>query len=103
MQRGSHQAEVSCNKKQFAAIGFVLPKKEYRITVPALGMQATTEGAIDMKLDMTQIQDGFPGNEHAYSTTRIADDIVQLFARSGVSYTPCISGCPEGTDSSDCS
>ena len=56
----------------------------------ALGMQATTEGALDMKLDMTQIQDGFPGNEHAYSAVPIADDIVQLFARSGVSYTPTL-------------
>jgi Tol biopolymer transport system component len=56
----------------------------------ALGVQATTEGALDMKLDMTQIQDGFPGNEHAYSTAPIADDIVQLFARSGVSYTPTL-------------
>jgi Tol biopolymer transport system component len=56
----------------------------------ALGMQATTEGALDMKLDMTQIQDGFPGNEHAFSTAPIADDIVQLFAHSGVSYTPTL-------------
>jgi hypothetical protein len=45
---------------------------------------------LDMKLDMTQIQDGFPGNEHAYSAVPIADDIVQLFARSGVSYTPTL-------------
>jgi hypothetical protein len=55
-----------------------------------LHIQATTEGALDMKLDMTQIQDGFPGNEHAYSAVPIADDIVQLFARSGVSYTPTL-------------
>jgi Tol biopolymer transport system component len=55
-----------------------------------LGMQATTEGALDMKLDMTQIQDGFPGNEHAYSAAPLADDIIQLFVRSGVSYTPTL-------------
>jgi hypothetical protein len=53
-------------------------------------MQTTTEGALDMKLHMTQIQDGFPGNEHAYSAVPIADDIVQLFVRSGVSYTPTL-------------
>lgn len=52
-----------------------------------LHMLTTTEGAMDMKLDMTQIQDGFSGNEHAYSAVPIADDIVQLFAKSGVSYT----------------
>ncbi len=56
----------------------------------ALNVQATTEGALDMKLDMTQIQDGFPGNEHAFSAVPIADDIVQLFARAGVSYTPTL-------------
>ena len=56
----------------------------------SLGMLTTTEGAMDMKLDMTQIQDGFPGNEHAYSAVPIADDIVQLFARTGVSYTPTL-------------
>jgi hypothetical protein len=55
-----------------------------------LGLLTTTEGALDMKLDMTQIQDGIPGNEHAYSAVPIADDIVQLFARSGVSYTPTL-------------
>jgi len=53
-------------------------------------MLTTTEGALDMKLDMTQIQDGIPGNEHSYTAAPIADDIVQLFARSGVSYTPTL-------------
>ena len=64
-----------------------------------LNLHTTTEGALDMKLDMTQIQDGFPGNEHAYSAVPIADDIVQLFARSGVSYTPTLqisNGGPAG-------
>jgi imidazolonepropionase-like amidohydrolase len=55
-----------------------------------LHLLATTEGALDMKLDMTQIQDGFPGNEHAYSAVPLGDDIVQLFAQSGVSYTPTL-------------
>ncbi len=55
-----------------------------------LDLLTTTEGALDMKLDMTQIQDGFSGNEHAYTAVPIADDIVQLFARTGVSYTPTL-------------
>jgi Tol biopolymer transport system component len=55
-----------------------------------LHLHTTTEGALDMKLDMTQVQDGFAGNEHAYSAAPIADDIVQLFARSGTSYTPTL-------------
>ncbi len=55
-----------------------------------LHLLTTTEGALDMKLDMTQIQDGFPGNEHALTATPLADDMVQLVARSGVSYTPTL-------------
>jgi imidazolonepropionase-like amidohydrolase/Tol biopolymer transport system component len=55
-----------------------------------LDLLTTTEGALDMKLDMTQIQDGFSGNEHAYTAVPIADDIVQLFTRTGVSYTPTL-------------
>jgi hypothetical protein len=65
----------------------------------SLHLHATTEGALDMKLDMTQIQDGFPGNEHSYSAVPLADDIVQLFARSGTSYTPTLqigNGGPPG-------
>jgi Tol biopolymer transport system component len=65
----------------------------------ALHLHTTTEGALDMKLDMTQIQDGFPGNEHAFSAAPITGDIVQLFARSGTSYTPTLqigNGGPPG-------
>ncbi len=65
----------------------------------ALNLNTTTEGALDMKLDMTQIQDGFPGNEHAYSAAPIADDIIQFFAKSEVSYTPTLqisNGGPAG-------
>lgn len=56
----------------------------------ALGMLTTTEGALDMKLDMTQIQDGFAGDEHAFSAIPLGDDIVQLLVHSGVSYTPTL-------------
>jgi len=56
----------------------------------ALHLHTTTEGALDMKLDMTQIQDGFPGNEHSFSAAPISDDIVRLFVRAGTSYTPTL-------------
>ncbi len=55
-----------------------------------LGLLPTCEGALDMKMDMTQIQDGFPGNEHAMAAVPLYDDIIQLFARTGVSYTPTL-------------
>jgi Tol biopolymer transport system component len=51
-----------------------------------LGLMPTTEGALDMKLDLTQVQDGFSGNEHSLSAVPLFKDVVQLFAQSRVSY-----------------
>ena len=50
------------------------------------GLYVTTEGANSDKLDLTQIQDGVSGSEHALQATPLYDDMVQLVARSGVSY-----------------
>lgn len=52
-----------------------------------LGLQPTTEGALDMKLDLTQIIDGFAGNEHALTAAPLYKDIIQLLAQTRVSYT----------------
>jgi Tol biopolymer transport system component len=52
-----------------------------------LGMMPTTEGALDFKLDLTHALDGFAGNEHALPNVPLYDDVVQLFARSGIGYT----------------
>ncbi len=51
-----------------------------------LGLMPTTEGAIDMKLDLTQVLDGYSGNEHSLSAVPLYRDVVQLFAQSKVSY-----------------
>jgi len=51
-----------------------------------LGLMPTTEGAVDMKLDLTQVQDGYSGNEHSLSAVPLYKDVVQLFAQSKVSY-----------------
>jgi Tol biopolymer transport system component len=50
------------------------------------GLRVTSEGADSDKLDLTQIQDGISGSEHALAATPLYDDVVQLLARSGVSY-----------------
>ena len=52
-----------------------------------LGLQPTTEGALDMKLDLTQIMDGFPGSEHALTAAPLYRDVVELLAQTRVSYT----------------
>ncbi|HEY1563023.1 MAG TPA: amidohydrolase family protein [Caulobacteraceae bacterium] len=46
----------------------------------------TTEGAVDMKLDLTQIIDGMSGNEHSLSAVPLYRDVIQLLAQSRVSY-----------------
>ena len=53
-------------------------------------MMPTTEGAIDLKLDLTHAIDGFSGNEHSLPVVPLADDVVELFARTGISYTPTL-------------
>ena len=55
-----------------------------------LKLMPTTEGALDMKLDMTHAIDGFSGNEHNFPVVDLYADAVQLTARSGMSYTPTL-------------
>lgn len=66
-----------------------------------LGMLATTEGNNDSKLDITHAIDGFGGNEHYPAMFPLRNDIVELFARSGIAYTPTLlltSGGPAADD-----
>ena len=50
------------------------------------GLRVTTEGANSDKLDLTQVEDGVSGSEHALQATPLYNDVVQLMARSHVSY-----------------
>ena len=53
-----------------------------------LGVMPTTEGALDMKLDLSHAIDGFSGNEHSMPITPLFQDVVQFWSRSGIFYTP---------------
>ena len=55
-----------------------------------LGLMPTTEGALDMKLDLTHAMDGFTGNEHNFPLLSLQRDVVQLVARSGMASTPTL-------------
>jgi Tol biopolymer transport system component len=55
-----------------------------------LEMMPTTEGALDLKLDLTHLLDGFSGNEHSLPIVPLYKDVVELVARSGISYTPTL-------------
>ena len=53
------------------------------------GILATTEGGADAKEDLTHALDGYSGNEHAFPFP-LHNDVVQLYARSGIAYTPTL-------------
>lgn len=53
-----------------------------------VGVMPTTEGGLDMKLDLTHAIDGFSGNEHSMPITPLFKDVVEFWARSGIFYTP---------------
>ncbi len=66
-----------------------------------LEMMPTTEGALDLKLDLTHVIDGFHGNEHTLPITPLYNDVLQLFANSGIAETPTLIvnyGGPFGED-----
>ena len=53
-------------------------------------LSPTTEGALDMKLDLTQMADGYSGHEHSLPLIPIYDDVAQYVARTKTYYTPTI-------------
>lgn len=50
----------------------------------------TTEGALDLKLNLTQMADGYSGHEHSLPIVPIYDDVAQYVARTRTYYTPTI-------------
>jgi len=55
-----------------------------------LELLPTTEGALDLKLDLTQIIDGYPGHEHTFPVYPLYDDVIGLTAQSKSAYTPTL-------------
>ncbi len=55
-----------------------------------LEMMPTTEGALDLKLDLTHVIDGFHGNEHTLPITPLYNDVLQMFSKSGIAETPTL-------------
>lgn len=53
-------------------------------------LMPTTEGSLDMKLNMTQLIDGYPGQEHNYPISPVYSDVIQTTAESQMAYTPTL-------------
>jgi len=68
-------------------------RKQRQWTVMACKKEAimpTTEGGLDMKLNLTHAIDGYSGNEHSLPITPLFDDTVQFWSKSGIFYTPTL-------------
>lgn len=50
----------------------------------------TTEGALDWKLNLTQLVDGYPGHEHTFPLYPIYDEVVNVVAESKMAVTPTL-------------
>lgn len=55
-----------------------------------LKLMPTTEGALDFKLNMTQLLDGYPGHEHSYPIAPIYKDVIESTAQSQMAVTPTL-------------
>ncbi len=55
-----------------------------------LGLTATTEGGSNLSMNLTLMQDGYPGLEHAMPVFPLMNDVAQLAAQSGITYTPTL-------------
>lgn len=53
-------------------------------------LMPTTEGALDFKLNLTEILDGYPGHEHSYPITPLYKDIIEAASQSQIAYTPTL-------------
>ncbi|MBI3792939.1 MAG: PD40 domain-containing protein [Gemmatimonadetes bacterium] len=54
------------------------------------GLTTTTEGGSNLSMNLTLMQDGYPGLEHAMPIFPLMGDVAQLAAQSGITYTPTL-------------
>ncbi len=52
------------------------------------GITPTIEGSLDLKLNLTQIADGYTGQEHSFPIMPLHKDVVEFVARTKTFYTP---------------
>ena len=55
-----------------------------------LRLMPTTEGSLDLRLNLTMAQDGYPGTEHNLPGVPLFNDVVELVAQSNMATTPTI-------------
>jgi Tol biopolymer transport system component len=53
-------------------------------------LMPTTEGSLDLEMNLTEAIDGYSGHEHTWPSFPFQDDLTQFFAKSGIAYTPTV-------------
>ncbi|MEZ4416073.1 MAG: amidohydrolase family protein [Gemmatimonadota bacterium] len=56
----------------------------------AEGINATNEGAADLRMDLTMAVDGYAAIEHSIGQVPLYKDVVTVFAESRIAYTPTL-------------
>ena len=54
------------------------------------GITPTIEGSLDLKLNLTQIADGYTGQEHSFPIMPLHKNVIEFVARTKTFYTPTI-------------
>jgi imidazolonepropionase-like amidohydrolase len=54
------------------------------------GITATIEGSLDLKLNLTQMADGYSGQEHSFPIAPLYKDVTTYVAKTKTFYTPTI-------------
>ncbi|MFV0624410.1 amidohydrolase family protein [Sphingomonas sp. ac-8] len=66
-------------------------QRQYMVMASAeLGMMPTTEGASDFNLNLTHALDGFAGNEHNMPITPLHKDVLTLYSKTRIGYSPTL-------------
>jgi hypothetical protein len=55
-----------------------------------LRLMPTTEGSLDIEMNLTEAIDGYSGHEHSLPAFPLHSDFIRVLAESGITYTPTI-------------
>ena len=53
-------------------------------------LMPTTEGSLDLEMNITEAIDGYSGHEHTWPSFPFQNDLIKFFAQSGIVYTPTV-------------
>jgi dipeptidyl aminopeptidase/acylaminoacyl peptidase len=71
------------------------------IALKELGLQPTTEGALAMKLDVSQMLDGYAGHEHVLPDEPLGPDVIGLMTAMRTSYSTTLMVTNSGPPGAD--